>query len=131
LSRASSVEVSAPGRRHPAAAVGDWEAITDWHAQQSPFRAVENGMALVRPTRKGITLATDSLGRTVGQKSDYFTGDDHTLVTSVPIQGRSTIYAVIGDVFAYACAAGLVLIAGWAARNALRSRRASVRQPAS
>src|SRR5687768_11520510 len=87
----------------------DWEAITDWHAQQSPFRAVENGMALVRPTRKGITLATDSLGRTVGQKSDYFTGDDHTLVTSVPMQGRSTVYAAIGDVFAYACAAGLVL----------------------
>jgi apolipoprotein N-acyltransferase len=106
----------------------DWEAITDWHAQQSPFRAVENGMALVRPTRKGITLATDSLGRTVGQKSDFFTGDDHTLVTSVPMHGRNTVYAVVGDVFAYACAAGLVLMAAWAARTARRRRRSSVSQ---
>lgn len=100
----------------------DWEAITDWHAQQAPFRAVENGVALVRPTRQGITLATDSLGRTVGQKSDYFTGDHHTLVTSVPTQGRDTVYAVVGDVFAYACAGGLVFMAGWAVRASRQSK---------
>jgi apolipoprotein N-acyltransferase len=101
----------------------DWESITDWHAQQAPFRAVENGMALVRPTRKGISLATDALGRTVGQKSDYFTGADHTLVTSVPTNGRDTVYSVIGDVFAYASAAGLVIMAGWAVRRRIASQR--------
>ena len=101
----------------------DWEAITDWHAQQAPFRAVENGTALVRPTRKGISLATDSLGRTVGQKSDYFTGDDHTLVTSVPIKGRDTVYSVVGDAFAYACAAGLVVMSGWAVRRRMASHQ--------
>ncbi|MFZ0141137.1 MAG: nitrilase-related carbon-nitrogen hydrolase [Aeromicrobium sp.] len=101
----------------------DWEAITDWHAQQAPFRAVENGTALVRPTRKGISLATDSLGRTVGQKSDYFTGDDHTLVTSVPIRGRETVYSVVGDAFAYACAAGLVVMSGWAVRRRMASQQ--------
>jgi apolipoprotein N-acyltransferase len=84
-------------------------------------------MALVRPTRKGITLATDSLGRTVGQKSDYFTGDDHTLVTSVPIKGRDTVYSVVGDTFAYACAAGLVVLIGWAVlRVQSKSRRSSI-----
>ena len=101
----------------------DWEAITDWHAQQAPFRAVENGTALVRPTRKGISLATDSLGRTVGQKSDYFTGDDHTLVTSVPIKGRDTVYSVVGDTFAYACATGLVVLSGWAVRRRMASHQ--------
>ncbi len=101
----------------------DWEAVADWHAQQAPFRAVENGTALVRPTRKGISLATDSLGRTVGQKSDYFTGEDHTLVTSVPIEGRDTMYAAIGDTFAYACAAGLVVLAGWAVRRRMASQK--------
>jgi apolipoprotein N-acyltransferase len=101
----------------------DWEAITDWHAQQAPFRAVENGTALVRPTRKGISLATDSLGRTVGQKSDYFTGDDHTLVTAVPVKGRDTVYSVVGDTFAYVCAAGLVVLSGWAVRRRMTSRR--------
>ena len=52
-------------------------------------------------------------------------------MTSVPIKGRDTVYSVVGDVFAYACAAGLVLMAGWAVRTALRRRRTSVRQPSS
>jgi len=101
----------------------DWEAVADWHAQQAPFRAVENGTALVRPTRNGISLATDALGRTVGQKSDYFTGDEYTLVTSVPIEGRDTVYSVVGDTFAYACAAGLVVLAGWAVRRRMASQK--------
>jgi apolipoprotein N-acyltransferase len=106
----------------------DWEAITDWHAQQAPFRAIENGTALVRPTRKGTSLATDALGRTVGQKSDYFTGTDHTLVASVPMSGRNTVYPVVGDAFAYTCAAALILMSGWAviAARQSNSRRSSI-----
>ena len=56
----------------------DWDSVADWHAQQAPFRAVENGVALVRPTRQGISLATDGHGRLLGHKSDYFVSDDRT-----------------------------------------------------
>jgi apolipoprotein N-acyltransferase len=100
----------------------DWESIADWHAQQAPFRAAENGMALVRPTRYGVSLATDGLGRSIGQKADYFVGDDYTLVTSVPLEGRDTVYTAIGDVFAYICAAGLVLLSAWVVGTARRRR---------
>lgn len=97
----------------------DWGSVAAWHAQQAPFRAVENGMALVRPTRQGISLATDSQGRLLGHKPDYFVSDDQTLVTSVPTRGTNTWYTALGDVFGYAGAVGLLVLAG----VALRPRR--------
>jgi apolipoprotein N-acyltransferase len=100
----------------------DWTSVAAWHAQQAPFRAAENGMALVRPTRQGISLATDGQGRLVGHKADYFVADDQTLVTSVPTAGTHTIYVVIGDSIGYAAALGLVVLAGLALRP--QNRRA-------
>ncbi|KQR11917.1 nitrilase-related carbon-nitrogen hydrolase [Cellulomonas sp. Leaf334] len=88
----------------------DWESIAAWHGQQAPFRAVENGVALVRPTRQGVSLATDGQGRLLGHKSDYFVSDDQTLVVAVPTQGYDTWYASLGDGVAYAVAAGLVVL---------------------
>ena len=90
----------------------DWDSAADWHAQQMPFRAVENGMAVVRPTRQGISLATDGQGRLLGHKPDYYVGDDQTLVVPVPTQGNDTWYVGIGEAFAYASAAGLLVLAG-------------------
>jgi len=90
----------------------DWESVAAWHAQQAPFRAVENGVAIVRPTRQGISLATDGQGRLVGHKADYFVSDEQTLVVSVPTQGSDPWYASFGDTFAYISAAGLLVLAG-------------------
>jgi apolipoprotein N-acyltransferase len=97
----------------------DWESVAAWHAQQAPFRAVENGVALVRATRLGVSLATDAQGRLVGHKADYFVADDQTLVTSVPTKGADPLYVKIGDSVGYASAAGLLVLIGLA----LRSRR--------
>ena len=94
----------------------DWEAVADWHAQQAPFRAIENGVALVRPTRLGISLAADGQGRLLGHKADYFVSEEQTLVTSVPTQGSATVYAVVGDAFGYASVFGLVVLVGTAFR---------------
>ena len=38
--------------------------------------------------------------------------EEQTLVTSVPTRGNETVYAVVGDVFGYASAIGLVVLAG-------------------
>jgi apolipoprotein N-acyltransferase len=101
----------------------DWDSVAAWHAQQAPFRAAENGVALVRPTRQGISLATDAQGRLVGHKPDYADGDDQTLVTSVPTRGTDTLYATVGDSPAHATALGLVVLAGLAWRGRHRSAR--------
>ena len=98
----------------------DWESIAAWHGQQAPFRAVENGVALVRPTRQGVSLATDGQGRLLGHKGDYFVADDQTLVVAVPTQGNDTWYASLGDGFAYAAAAGLLVLTGAAFRPGRR-----------
>ncbi|MBM7807907.1 apolipoprotein N-acyltransferase [Geodermatophilus bullaregiensis] len=97
----------------------DWRGIAAWHAQQAPFRAVENGVALVRPTRQGISLATDGQGRLLGHKADYDLASDQTLVVSVPTQGNDTWYARMGDTVAFASALGLLALTG----AAWRSRR--------
>ena len=94
----------------------DWDSAADWHAQQTPFRAVENGVALVRPTRQGVSLATDGQGRLLGHKADYFVSDEQDLVVSVPTRGNDTWYVAVGDLFAYICAAGLLVLAGVALR---------------
>jgi apolipoprotein N-acyltransferase len=94
----------------------DWDSIAAWHAQQAPFRAIENGTAVVRPTRQGISLATDSQGRLLGHKSDYFVAEEQTLVASVPTEGTSTWYPVVGDTFAWASAAGILVLTAAAFR---------------
>jgi apolipoprotein N-acyltransferase len=92
----------------------DWASISAWHAQQAPFRAVENGVALIRPTRQGISLATDAQGRLLGHKADYPLASDQTLVVSVPTQGTGTWYARIGDTVAWASVVGLLALMGTA-----------------
>jgi len=87
----------------------DCDSVADSHAQQAPFRAVENGVALARPTRQGISLATDGQGRLLGHKPDYFVSNERTLVVSVPTRGNDTWYASVGDGLAYAIAAGLLI----------------------
>ncbi len=95
----------------------DWESAAAWHAHQAPFRAVENGAALVRATRQGISLATDDQGRLLGYKPDYFVAADQTLVTSVPTRGHDPAYVLLGDSFAYASVGGLLVLTGWAIRR--------------
>ncbi len=93
----------------------DWRSISAWHAQQAPFRAVENGVALVRPTRQGVSLAADGQGRLLGHKADYWVAEEQTLVVSVPTQGNDTWYARTGDVVAYGAVVGLLVltVAAW------------------
>ncbi len=98
----------------------DWKSVAAWHAQQAPFRAVENGVALVRATRQGVSLATDGHGRLLGHKPDYFEATDQTLVTSVPTRGQDPAYSQVGDSLAYASVAGLVLLTGRAIRRRQR-----------
>ena len=71
---------------------------------------------MVRPTRQGISLATDSQGRLLGHNPDYFVAEAQTLVASVPTEGTSTWYSVGGDAFAWASAAGILVLVGAAFR---------------
>ena len=85
----------------------DWRDIKDLHAQMAAFRAIENGVPLIRPAASGISTAVDPWGRVLGV-ADYFGPGDRTLVVQVPIGRVPTLYARTGDLFAWLCVAALV-----------------------
>ncbi|WP_432987159.1 apolipoprotein N-acyltransferase [Dactylosporangium sp. CA-233914] len=97
----------------------DWRGIKDLHAENARFRAIENGYAVVRPTTEGMSEVVDPLGRVLAS-GDYFrSGDDPTLVAYVPTRGTRTVYATVGDLFAWLC---LIALAGLIASQAVRRR---------
>jgi apolipoprotein N-acyltransferase len=98
----------------------DWASVSVQHAQMATFRAVENGVSLVRPTLSGLSTAVDAQGHTLAQV-DAFTTDAPTLVANVAIQGSPTLYGLIGDAFAYLCIAALLWLT---ARTVLRAKGA-------
>ena len=89
----------------------DWQAIDPAHTQTATFRAIEEGFSLVRESSKGLSIAVDYEGRVLSA-SDYFSTDDQVMVAYVPMHGVRTIYATIGDLFAWLCIIGLVALTG-------------------
>ncbi len=96
----------------------DWPEIEPMHAGMARLRAVENGLTLLRPTAGGRTLAVDPMGR-----ETTWIERDGVLTTQIAAAGVETVYARIGDLFAWLCLAySLLLAAGaWRARESKRT----------
>lgn len=86
----------------------DWRQVDPWHTQDITFQSIENGFSLVRQTSNGLAIAVDYEGRVLAS-SDYFATVDQVLIASVPTQGAQTLYALVGDLFAQLCIAGLII----------------------
>ena len=91
----------------------DWREIDPLHTQMASFRAIENGFSLVRQVSHGLAMTVDYEGHVLAA-SDFFTSDPQVMVAYVPMQGVHTIYATIGDLFAWLSIAGLVVLIGFA-----------------
>ena len=90
----------------------DWKEIMPLHQQMAEFRAIENGAPLFRIARWGGSGAIDPYGRRLAWMDD-FGAEDNVMVAQVPIRsGVRTLYALIGNTFAWICVAGLVAAAG-------------------
>ena len=87
----------------------DWPEFGATHTEKATVRAIENGYSVVRQDAKGLAQTVDYQGRVLAA-SDYFTTDQQTMVAYVPIAGVRTIYATIGDAFAWLCVAALALL---------------------
>jgi len=89
-------------------------AVAQIRAQQHAFRAIENGVSLVRHDAiRGLSIATDPYGRVLS-KVDMLTTSERVMVAQVPTKGVSTIYSIIGDLFGWLTVVGFVVMAGWA-----------------
>jgi apolipoprotein N-acyltransferase len=92
----------------------DWKEIKHVHSGMAAFRAIENGVPLVRAAASGVSGVFDPWGRLLGE-ADYFAPGDRTLTAQVPLGRIPTLYARTGDLFAWLCVTGLALALGSAA----------------
>ncbi len=88
---------------------GDWAAISPVHSYMAAVRAIENGVSMLRPASRGLSVVTDAYGRILAQ-DDFFSDDDHLLIGSVPMVKIPTIYNRIGNLFVWLCGTGLLLL---------------------
>jgi len=77
----------------------DWIDISPYHSRITRFRAIENGVSVVKSVRNGLSVAYDPCGRILGE-SDFFDGSPETMVAEVPVTKVRTLYPVLGDFFA-------------------------------
>jgi apolipoprotein N-acyltransferase len=103
------------------APANDWEAVSTTHAHMAVFRAVENGVSLVRQAKNGLSIATDPYGRTLATM-DHFTASERLMVAQVPTTGVTTVYSVIGDLFGWATVIGFPLLVCWAVIQSRQSK---------
>ncbi|HMH33017.1 MAG TPA: nitrilase-related carbon-nitrogen hydrolase [Puia sp.] len=128
------VQMRQLGRQHSDVLLlpsGDWYAISPYHSYMAIFRGIENGNSVIRQASGGLSLASDYRGK-IHASLDYYQPGEKFWVANVPFGHVQTLYAVIGDAFAYGCVA--VAMAGWILMglSAMRRRRhvLSVQSPA-
>jgi apolipoprotein N-acyltransferase len=112
---------------------GDWRAIASIHANAHIARAIENGLAIVRVTSNGLSIAADRQGRILA-KMDYFKTSERVMVANVPTQAGNTLYTQLGDSFAWLCAIGtgiFWLIYKWLWLSLLWREKRKLEKPAS
>lgn len=87
----------------------DWQAIDPWHSHMARYRAIEQGFNLIRHTSNGLSVGADYTGRVISEM-DHYRDNDKVLITHLPTKGVTTVYSVIGDVFAWFCLLLLIVV---------------------
>jgi apolipoprotein N-acyltransferase len=98
---------------------GDWPQMGRVHTlKMASLRAIEQGYSLVRADFNGVSAAFDHQGHVLAMLDTTGAGR-HLMIVDVPVRGTTTLYRLIGDVFAWLCVAGVVLGIG---KGVLRPR---------
>jgi apolipoprotein N-acyltransferase len=97
------------------APANDWDVIKHLHLRMAIFRAIENGVSMVRATKSGLSGAVDAFGRTLAV-TDHFWPGAQIMIAQVPLTRVCTIYTRVGDLFAWLCIASLLIIIAAALR---------------
>ncbi|MFD6162337.1 nitrilase-related carbon-nitrogen hydrolase [Nocardia sp. NPDC060256] len=89
---------------------GDWPEFGRLHTQMSSLRAIENGYSLVRQDFNGWSAAYNPHGQPISTQDT--TVDHDPWIVDVPTHGTTTLYRLTGDIFAWLCLAGALVLAG-------------------
>ncbi|WP_432975286.1 apolipoprotein N-acyltransferase [Dactylosporangium sp. CA-233914] len=95
-----------------------WDMGSDgWlHGRMAIVRGIESGTSVARAGRNGLLTISDPTGDVVAE-ADAVHDPDTAIVADVPTGTGRTLYALIGDWFAWLCTAATVLLALLAARK--------------
>lgn len=91
----------------------EWEGINPMHAEMAVFRAIENGVSVIRQTDEGLSIVTDGYGRALAT-GEGLADSGNYILAEVPTSSPTTLYPVIGDVVGVISVAGLVFVAVYA-----------------
>ncbi|MBE0697072.1 MAG: hypothetical protein IH586_09125, partial [Anaerolineaceae bacterium] len=100
------------------------KAIDPIHAHMATYRAIENGVTLVRQADNGLSIAVDPYGR-VSATMDHFNNSERVMVAKVPILSTFTVYPYIGDLFAWLAIAGFGILLVVAVIQGRREKRSA------
>ena len=87
----------------------DWDAIDPLHPSMVALRAVENGYAVVRPSRQSRSVVYDAYGRLAGS-AEWDGSAVPTVSGTLPTGGAATFYERTGDWFAFGPMAALAAL---------------------
>lgn len=102
----------------------DWQVIKHLHLHMATFRAIENGVSMIRATKSGLSGAVDAFGRTLAV-TDHFSPGAQIMIAQVPLKRVRTLYARVGDLFAWLCIASLLITIPAALVNSRKSSQIS------
>jgi apolipoprotein N-acyltransferase len=88
----------------------DWKGSEQIHSRMAVVRGIENGFAIVRPSKEGLVNVSDRYGRVLKEQS-AFAYKDATVVADVPISPRMTLYSKWGDWFGWLILGGAIIAA--------------------
>ncbi len=87
----------------------EYRGIDPIHATMAAYRAIENGITIVRQADNGLSVVIDPYGRTIAAM-DHFIDGERVLVAQVPVGKVATLYPYTPDLFAWLAILGFVTI---------------------
>jgi apolipoprotein N-acyltransferase len=100
----------------------EWPGINPLHAEMAVFRAIENGVAVVRQADEGLSIVVDAYGRTLATGEGIVESGNY-LRAEVPVRGTRTLYPIIGDVVGLLSVVGLAIVTVYAVIAGRRTRK--------
>lgn len=91
----------------------EWDGINPMHAEMAVFRAIENGVAVIRQTDEGLSIVVDGYGRTLAT-GEGLADSGNDLLVEVPTSGPATLYPSVGNLVGILATAGFVVMAVYA-----------------
>jgi apolipoprotein N-acyltransferase len=97
----------------------DREKIRPYHTEVGLLRGLENGFSVVRQTNQGTSMAIDGAGHPLARQ-EFFETKDRLMLSDVPTRRVPTVYAALGEWFAYV---GILLAVALVAWGIARGKR--------